>query len=183
MANLALLEKNRTRRNSAFPLSAAHQRYLNAAGDVRLRLAYQLDPGDATLYEILYYHMASRAQLRVQALQELNQRAMAYGLREQGSLSDALTSAGAAINVLNAQLIPENKQRDASLIDHAKSILDSSLTRYAKIRDTAKSEGWWEGIPPIRRQELEEHAALLNRIREMIHQTLSKADERPPVAP
>lgn len=183
---LARLEKNRTRRNSTFPLSKAHQRYLNAAGDVRLRLAYQLDPGDATLYEILHYHIAARTQPPEAAesvIQALAQQAMNYGLRNEASLADALTGAGAAINLLNEQLRPERVMRDASAISQHRDTLARCLHHYQKLRSTAQAEGWWENIPPLRRQELEEHAKFLTRIHEVIQRTQPSTGPRPSVGP
>lgn len=172
---LAQLEKDRTKRSSTLPLSSAHQRFLNAAADVRLRFAYQLDPGDAALYEILHFHIASRTQSPDAARTSINalaQSAMAYGVREGGSLSDALTGAGAAINLLNDQLQPGNPRRDDQAIASQWRALDQCLQRFRDLRSQAQQEGWWEGIPAVRRQELEEHAKLLTRISEMIRPVL-----------
>ena len=183
---LARLEKARTRRNNPLPMSAAHQRYVNSAGDVRLRLAYELDPGDAVLYEILHYHLASRTQPGGEgepALEELAEKALAYGLRPGGSLSDALTGAGAAINLLNNELRPENRRRNLALVQKQWKNLEVSLARYQEIRSRAQAEGWWEEIPPLRRQELEEHAKMLTRIRDMVQKTLAKPAGEPAVKP
>lgn len=172
---LSRLEKSRTRRSSTVPLSNAHQQYLYAAADVRLRFAYQLDPGDATLYEILYFHIASRTQSSEAAraaLDELSQNAMAYGLREGGSMSDALTGAGAAINLLNDQLQPGNASRDDKAVSREWHALEECLERYRRLSSSAEEEGWWDGVPKVRRQELEAHAKLLMRIREMIRPVL-----------
>ncbi|MES2505325.1 MAG: hypothetical protein V4599_01380 [Verrucomicrobiota bacterium] len=171
---LASLEKGRTRRNSPFPVSGTHQRYLNAAGDVRLRLAYQLDPGDSTLYEILHFHISARTQppeAATPALQALAQRAMTYGLRQEASLADALTGAGAAINLLNEELRPGQTLHDAGAISRHRETLANCLQHYQHIRSTAQAEGWWEKIPLLRRQELEEHAKFLTRISDMIQRT------------
>lgn len=172
---LSQFEKSRTRRNSTFPLSQAHQRFLNSAADGRLRLAYDLDPGDAVLYEILHFHIATRTQppeaARSAAL-ALADKAMAYGLRQNASLSDTLTGAGAAINLLNEQLMPENTQRDPQAIRRGWEALKQCLAHYDHIRATAQTEGWWDHIPPTRRQEIEEHAGLLQKIRGMIQKTL-----------
>ena len=172
---LSRLEKSRTRRASTVPLSKAHQQYLHAAADVRLRFAYQLDPGDATLYEILYFHIASRtqsSQAARAAIDALSQNAMAYGLREGGSMSDALTGAGAAINLLNDQLQPGNARRDDKAVSREWHALEECLERYRRVRSSAEEEGWWAGVPEARRQELEAHAKLLTRIREMIRPLL-----------
>lgn len=183
---LTRLEKSRTKRASTVPLSAAHQNYLNAAADVRLSFAYQLDPGDAVLYEILHFHMASRAKspeaARV-AIGSLAQSAMAYGLRENGSLSDALTGAGAAINLLNDQLQPGNTRRDDQAVIIEWNALVRCLERYRNLHDTAQTEGWWNGIPEVRRQELEEHARLLSRISGMIRPLLPPGAAASSVAP
>ncbi|MEN3943762.1 hypothetical protein WJU23_20850 [Prosthecobacter sp. SYSU 5D2] len=174
---LARLEKARTRRNNPLPMSAAHQRYVNAAGDVRLRLAYQLDPGDAILYEILHFHLSTRGPEAGDAkpfLDALANKAMAYGQRPEASLSDTLTGAGAAINLLNQELLTETRKRNVAGIQKQWANLEACLGRYHLIRHKAETEGWWERIPPLRRQELEEHARLLIRIRGMVKQTLEK---------
>lgn len=175
--HLTKLEKNRTKRTSSLPLSAAHQNYLSAAADVRLRFAYQLDPGDAILYEILHFHIASRThppEAARSALDSLAQSAMTYAVREGGSLSDALTGAGAAINLLNEQLQPGNPRRDSNAVTNHWRVLELCLERYQSLRNKAQGEGWWNGIPTLRRKEFEEHASLLMRIRDMIQRTLSK---------
>ncbi|MDI1311246.1 MAG: hypothetical protein PSV43_03765, partial [Prosthecobacter sp.] len=163
---LSRLEKSRTRRVSTVPLSNAHQQFLYAAADVRLRFAYQLDPGDATLYEILHFHIASRTQspeAARAAIDALGQSAMAYGLREGGSLSDALTGAGAAINLLNDQLQPGNARRDDKAVSREWHALEECLERYRRLRSSAELEGWWDGVPEVRREEIEAHAKLLKR--------------------
>lgn len=174
---LARLEKARTQRNSSFPLSPAHQRYVDASATTRLKLAYALDPGDAVLYEVLYFHLASRpGPTMAAALQALTAQAMEYGLRPQGSLSDALTAAGAAINVLNEQL-QGNRPGSAEVpaVLAARQVLKQGLARYDALRGEARQNGWWEGIPAVRRAELENHAAQLRRIAELIEKTLSRA--------
>lgn len=167
---LARLEKARTRRNSTFPLSPAHQRYVDASAATRLKLAYSLDPGDAVLYEVLHFHLTSRPDSRTtQALQTLTDQAMNHGLRPQGSLSDALTAAGAAINVLNDQLQPGRPGGlDLEKVQSARTTLREALARYATLRHQAAAQGWWQGIPPIRRSELENHAAQLRRIADLV---------------
>lgn len=172
---LTRLEKSRTKRSSTLPLSHAHQQYLNAAADVRLRFAYQLDPGDVTLYEILHFHLTSRTRSQENArvaIEVLAQSALAHGLREDGSLSDALTGAGAAINLLNDQLQPGNLRRDNKAIINQWHDLEHCLDRYRHLRSAAQTAGWWDRIPAVRRQELEEHAKLLTRISEMIRPML-----------
>ena len=184
--HLTRLEKSRTKRTSTLPLSAAHQNYLNAAADVRLRFAYQLDPGDATLYEILHFHIASRTkspEAARSAIDSLAQSAMAYGVREHGSLSDALTGAGAAINLLNDQLQPGNLRRDNKAVISQWHALERCLERYRNLRNTAQTEGWWDGVPAVRRQEFEDHAKLLSRISEMIRPLLPPGTASSSAAP
>jgi hypothetical protein len=185
---LTRLEKSRTKRTSTMPLSAAHQNYLRVAADMRLRLAYQLDPGDAILYEILHFHIASRSQSSEAAaplLDALARSAMEYAVREGGSLSDALTGAGAAINVLNDQLRPGNPRRDDQAVTSHRQVLARCLNRYETLKAQAQTEGWWEGIPKSRRQDLDDLAGLLMRIRDMIERTLSNQGSpggaRPPL--
>ncbi len=146
---------------------------------MRLRLAYQLDPGDAVLYEILHFHIASRTQppeAARPALDALARSAMDYAVREGGSLSDALTGAGAAINLLNDQLQPGNQKRDHQAVASHWQVLERCLQRYQSLKVQAQAEGWWEGIPTLRRKDLEEHAGLLMRIRDMIQRTLANGN-------
>lgn len=172
---LARLEKARTRRNSSFPLSAAHQRYVDTSAANRLKLAYHLDPGDAVLYEVLHFHLSTRpGPQTAAALQELTAQALSHGLRPQGSLSDALTAAGAAINILNDQLQPNRPGgADAPTVLSARQVLKQALARYDSLHAQATKEGWWEGIPPIRRGELQNHAAQLRRIAELVEKTFT----------
>jgi len=175
---LAGLEARRTKRNSTFPLSAAHQSFLNAEADWRLRLAYRLDPGDAVLYEVLHFHLASRVkppEAAQAAADALAREAVAFSLREQSSLSATLTGAGASINVLNDLLRPGALIRDPEAILRHWTLLDRCLTRYRDLKSAAQSEGWWDQIPSTRQQDLEEHYRLLNRISGMIRPQLPAA--------
>src|SRR4051794_22283814 len=48
--NISGLEQKRVARNSPFAVAAAHKRFLEAAADWRVHVAWLLDPGDAALY-------------------------------------------------------------------------------------------------------------------------------------
>ena len=165
------LEVKRTKRNSPFQLSTAHQRYLNAAADWRLRLAYKIDPGDVMLYEILHYELASRSQ-HPEAARELTnalaQEAIVFSTREQSSLSSLLTGASAVINIINNLLDSESSRLAPEVVRQHWNVLDRYLMRYRNLKSAAQAEGWWDGIPTIRQQELEEHYLLLERISSMI---------------
>lgn len=180
---LARLDAFRTRRNSPFAPSQAHRRFLNSEADWRLRLAYELDPGDAVLYEILHFHIASRqdwsAERREQEVRALARRAMDRALEPDATLSDALTGAGAAINLLNEELQPDRHSRaDDPDITKNHAALKACLARYDAIRAGAEREGWWTGIPDVRRGELEDHARLLKKIAEAVATSIHNA-ERP----
>lgn len=182
---IARLEAARTRRDGPLALSAAHSRYINAAADWRLRLACQLDPGDAVLYEILHFQIQSRAgspDAVQKASEELAQRALKHALSDDSGLADCLTGAGAAINLLNARLQPG--QADLAAASQTWQHLDTCLDRYRQLRSHAQNEGWWAAIPEVRRAELENHARFLEtlagRIRTQLSQTgvLSQAGSR-----
>jgi hypothetical protein len=172
------LEMNRTRRQGPASISAAHQRFLNASASWRLRLAYHLDPGDATLYEILHQELTRNAASPAEALRasgELARRAIDRANSPSGGLSDALTGAGAAINLLNdvLQSKPPGKGADKEAVSATWSAVESCLNRYRLLREGAKQDGWWEGIPDVRREELNAHAAFLERLAARIRQDLT----------
>lgn len=175
------LEKKRTKRSSNLPLSNAHHRFLDAAADMRLRFAYELDPGDPTLYEILHFHIVSRSDSSVAAqvaAEMLAQKAISYALHEQAGLSAALTGAGAAINLLNIRLQHGPTASHDPLIKYYIQHLEECLVKYATLRANAQNEGWWSKISDIRRKEIEDHAQMLNRIYDMIKKTVSRGPSR-----
>ncbi|RYD38262.1 MAG: hypothetical protein EOP86_01370 [Verrucomicrobiaceae bacterium] len=166
---LERLEASRTRRNSSFAVSASHRRYMNSAATWRLRLACHLDPGDMVLYEILHAQTSSG-----EARLALAEQVIGRALLPAAGFSEALTGAGAAVNLLNEALQPEK----AAMLDPAAAgrwlnVLERCLLRYQHLRETAVREQWWEGIPEERRGELDTHAALLNRLSDNIHQHLA----------
>jgi hypothetical protein len=172
---IARLDAARTRRDGPLALSAAHSRYINAAADWRLRLACQLDPGDAVLYEILHFQIQSRAgspDAAQKASEELAQRALKHALSDDSGLADCLTGAGAAINLLNARLQPG--QTDLAAASRTWQDLDTCLDRYRQLRSHAQNEGWWAAIPEVRRAELENHARFLETLAGRIRTQLSR---------
>jgi hypothetical protein len=179
---LARLEKNRTKRNSPFPTSGAHQRYLEASAFWRLRSAYRLDRSDAILYEILHFQLAARAARQPERYAEVLQladQAIALATAPMSGASAALTGAGAAINLLNELLMPEASRRDVPAILLRWGQLNACLQRYREIHDQGEAEGWWQGIPEIRRQEIEQHAALLQHLADIIRQQLEAKQQLP----
>lgn len=178
IGRLARLEKSRTKRNSPYPTTDAHRRYLEASAFWRLRSAYALDRSDATLYEILHFQLAARAaqqpSLRTEVVRFAEQ-AIAQVDAPLAGFSAALTGAGAAINLLNDLLAPGQKHPDDAAILRRWRQLETCLQRYRSIREQALTEGWWQRLPEIRRQEVESHAALLTRIAENVRQQLPAA--------
>ncbi|HRJ06962.1 MAG TPA: cytochrome c peroxidase [Prosthecobacter sp.] len=178
IVRLAELEAGRTKRNSPFPTSDAHRRFLNASASWRLRIAYELDPGDPVLYEILHYQLAARLAEKPETRQKLDalaERAITHGTAPMSGLNAALAGAGAALNLLNDLLRPGQPKRDDDAIIRRWGQLDRCLARYRAIRHDAVESGWWSGIPEVRQQELEQHAALLGRIAEKIRLQLPAA--------
>lgn len=172
---IARLDTARTRRDGPLALSAAHSRYINASADWRLRLACQLDPGDAVLYEILHFQIQSRAgspDAAQKASEALAQRALRHALSEDSGLADCLTGAGAAINLLNASLQPG--QTDLAAASRTWQDLDTCLDRYRQLRSHAQNEGWWAAIPEVRRAELENHVRFLETLAGRIRTQLSR---------
>jgi hypothetical protein len=173
---LARLEGLRTKRNSPFLPSAAHRRYIKASADWRLRLAYQLDPGDSTLYEILNFHLTTQGMppdvLKAQ-VSELAHEAIYHALGERTGINEALTGAGAAVNLLNDQLQRNQKNPPSSFeILRNWQLLNLCLARYRTVRQEGMIDGWWQEIPEVRRQEIEVYANLLEKITATIKKQL-----------
>lgn len=165
--HLADLETRRTVRNSPFPTSDAHRRFLDASANWRLRAAYELDPGDAVLYEILHHQLSTRLARDPGIQKELDalaERAITHGTAPMSGLNAALAGAGAALNLLNDLLRPGQVRRDDDAIIRRWGQLDRCLARYRALRHDAVERGWWAGIPEVRQREMEEHAAFLSRI-------------------
>ncbi|MEZ0385849.1 MAG: hypothetical protein ACAI34_02185 [Verrucomicrobium sp.] len=169
------LEAARTRREGPLVMSVAHSRYVESAADWRLTLANHLDPGDEVLYEILHHQLQTKAkspEAAQIATQGLAEKSLARALSSEGGLADALTGAGAAINLLNDRLQPD--QTDAAGAAEAWRHLEACLTKFQRVRSEAETEGWWAGIPQIRREELQEHVQYLERLAGRIHGHLTK---------
>lgn len=178
VTELARLECARTKRNTAFRMSAAHRRYVDASAEWRLRMAYQLDPGDAVLYEILHFQLTRKLTQKPAVQQEivaLAEQAIANVDSPTAGMSAALTGAGAAVNLLNDLLRPSQTPRDEQAILRRWGQLESCLARYWAIQQQAVTEGWWNGIPGVRQIELDGHARLLGRIADTIRKQLPGA--------
>lgn len=162
------LETQRTRRAGPVVFSAAHRRYINASAGWRLRLAYNLDPGDPVLYEILYHYITTTSQDLAQIQERsriVTKKALDHARSSQGGMANALTGVGAAINGLNEVLLaaqPEFPSKE-EIAPHWDSI--TSLQRqFHETRAAAEREGWWQNIPPARRTEIDDHARFLDRL-------------------
>jgi hypothetical protein len=172
------LEKRRTQRRDRSPLSGKHIQYLNAATGWRLRLAYNLDPGDPILYEILHHHILTTSQDINQARarsRSLTDQALAHAHSSQAGMADALTGVGAAINALDELILsakPNLPGKDQLLASWQE--ISSSQTRFREFRADAEREGWWSNIPDSRRTEIDSYASFLNRLTGQIREFLTK---------
>ena len=167
---LERLETSRTTRNSSFAISFSHRRYMTSSATWRLRMAYYLDPGDVVLYEILYAQ--TQGDRRGRALSE---EAISRAFLPAAGFQEALTGAGAAVNLLNEDLQPDKVPAlDLAAAERCWSALDQCLLRYQRLRETAVAEQWWEEIPGERRGELDTHAALLKRLADSLRLQLSR---------
>ena len=173
---LSELEQGRTRRNTPFPTTEAHRRYLAASADWRVHVAWLLDPCDAALYEIDHFTVASRAptpEAAVKASGDLSVRTIVSALSMQSGPVEVLTGAGAAINLLNEQLLPGRPTPpDAAKLLRDWQVLELCLSRHRQLRNQAAEEDWWIEIPPVRREEIDSYAALLEKLSGTIRQQL-----------
>ncbi len=167
LQTLLVLESHRTRSNTQFKTSPAHQRYLEASAIWRLQLACALDPGDPALYEILNMALSTKLahseSVRLQ-LVTLVDRAIKKSSSPQAGMLDQLTAIGAAIDRLNELLSPDLKTKDETAIRYYWDVVQTGQVRYETIRKQAGDEGWWGGISMVRQQEIESHAGFLKRI-------------------
>ncbi len=175
---LAELEDKRTERNSPFATSTAHKRFLTASANWRLYQAYKFDPSDAALYEIAHYTLLSKpTSLERKRLdtEELAKQTIAHSMSPQSGPVAALTAAGAVINLFNEQLMPKRVPApSAEALKNQWLLLTQCLERYHKLHQQALAEKWWNDIPDIRRQEIDEYARNLERLTEMIRKELTQ---------
>ncbi len=163
---LAELEEARFAPTSNVSISKAHHRYLDATANWQLRVAYRLDPGDAALYEILHYTVMARAatpELARLAAERLAAQTIECALSEQGGMSSALTGAGAAINLLNNDMMVGSGIGPELVRQHWETLLNC-LKRYRALRNEAVALGWWEAVPLVRRGEITSYAGLVEKI-------------------
>jgi hypothetical protein len=102
----------------------------------------------------------ARGQTPTQALAE---QAIERATAPEASFSEALTGAGAVINLLN-EASQTAAGIDAPTAVRCWGILEQCLNRYRSLRQAAVSDGWWNGIPELRREELDGHLEVLERI-------------------
>jgi hypothetical protein len=171
------MEHMRSVRNSPFAVAPTHRRFLSASADWRVHIAWTLDPGDAALYEVDYYTAMSRGpsiETAQQKAERLSRETIQHALSPQASLADALTGAGAAINLLNAQLLPNRPTPpDVAGVWRDWRVLKFCLTRHRDLRQQAAEEDWWADIPEVRRQEIETYAKMLMHLTGTIRQQLA----------
>ncbi len=175
LAWLADLEEARLSPTSTIALSNAHRRYLDATANWHLRVAYRLDPGDAALYEILHYTVMAGAagpELARDGAEKLAAQTIEHALSVRGGIAAALTGAGAAINLLNNDMVPESGVGPEVVLRHWE-MLSNCLKRYRKSKAEAVVEGWWEGVPQVRRGELAAYAALVEKLASTIGRKLA----------
>jgi hypothetical protein len=142
-----------------------------------VHIAWELDPGDAALYEIDHFVSVSRASspdVAKRKANELAQRTIQHALSPQAGPVDALTGAGAAINLLNDELRPNRAEpaKTAELL-HNWRVLTFCLRRHRDLRQEADEENWWGDIPDVRRGEIETYATMLERLSVTIHKQLA----------
>jgi hypothetical protein len=167
----------RSVRNSPFAVAPTHRLFLSASADWRVHLAWELDPGDSALYEIDHFVSLSRAPTPDAAKRkadELAQRTIQHALSPQAGPVDALTGAGAVINLLNDELLPNRPEppKTADIL-HNWRVLNFCLNRHRELRREADEEDWWNDIPDVRRNEIETYARMLERLSVLIQKQLA----------
>ena len=171
------MEHMRSVRNSPFAVAPNHRLFLSASADWRVHIAWELDPGDAALYEVDHFVSVARAtspDVAKRKAEELAQRTIQHALSPQASLMDALTGAGAVINLLNDELLPDRPEPPkATEVLHNWRVLNFCLRRHHDLRQEADEENWWDDIPDVRRGEIETYARMLEHLSNTIHKQLA----------
>jgi hypothetical protein len=167
----------RSVRNSPFAVAPTHRLFLSAAADWRVHIAWELDPGDSALYEIDHFVSVARATTADAAKKkadELAQRTIQHALSPQAGPVDALTGAGAVINLLNDELLPGRAEppKTAEVL-HNWRVLKFCLNRHRELRREADEQDWWNDIPDVRRTEIETYAKMLERLSVLIQKQLA----------
>ncbi len=171
---LTELEEARVTPTTLIAMSKAHRRYLNATANGQLKAAFRLDPGDAALYEILHYTAmgsAAKPDLARSEAEKLAAQTISHALSDQGGISAALTGAGAAINLLNNDMVRDSGVAPEVTMRHWK-MLSNCLQRYHVLKVQAVEEQWWEGVPQVRRGELAGYGALVEKLANTIGRRL-----------
>ncbi len=155
-------------RNTPLPPSAGLQRYAASSADWRLQLALKLAPSEWGLLEIFFDQLKSRLKDGPEAGRELERRAVETiqnGSALEASLSQALAGAVAASHAV--EIMTSAESHDLQKESKAKRFLADChlcLSRYRQAVDQAQRAGWWQQIPEIRRHDMQENAALLDRL-------------------
>lgn len=175
--SVSRMDHMRSVRNSPFAVAPTHRLFLSASADWRVHVAWQLDPGDAALYEIDHYVSLTRATSAESAKRkasELAQRTIQHALSPQAGPADALTGAGAAINLLNDDLRRGRTEpvKTEELLRDWRALM-FCLNRHRELRQEADEEDWWNEIPDVRRTEIETYATMLERLSVMIQKQLA----------
>lgn len=168
------LEEARVTPTTMIAMSKAHRRYLDATANWQLKAAFRLDPGDAALYEVLHYTAmgsAARPDLARSEAEKLAAQTISHALSDQGGISAALTGAGAAINLLNNDMVRDSGVAPEVARQHWR-MLSKCLQRYRVLKAQAVEEGWWEGVPQVRRGELAGYGALVEKLSNTIGRRL-----------
>src|SRR5204863_8673838 len=139
--SVSQMEHMRSVRNSPFAVAPSHRLFLSAAADWRVHLAWQLDPGDAALYEVDHFVSVARAgspEAAKRKADERAQRTIQHALSPQASPMDALTGAGAVINLLNDELLTNRPDPPkAAEVLHNWRVLTFCLRRHRELRQEA----------------------------------------------
>lgn len=175
--SVSRIEHMRSVRNSPFAVAPTHRLFLSASADWRVHVAWQLDPGDAALYEIDHFVSLTRAtsaESAKQKAEELARRTIQHALSPQAGPAEALTGAGAAINLLNDKMRRDQTEpvKTAELLRDWRALM-FCLNRHHALRQEADEEDWWNDIPDVRRTEIETYATMLERLSVMIQKQLA----------
>lgn len=168
LTELQDLEAERHRRSSAFDISTTQKKQLEAAGNERLKLAFQLDPGDYELYEMLHITLASEPGLsasgKTSAVRAIAEMSINNAHLHFSGLFDQLAAIGAAQNcLLDLFSLPPSSAHQEE-IRHFMQVQDDNLLKLRLLMRNSEHEEWWKNLPLHRKVTLNNYASMLEKL-------------------
>ena len=159
------------RRTSDFAPGGLHRIHLRREVERKLRFAYWLDPTNFANYNALFLFLTEQSlterDSNFGAVLELADQTREIVEREQANPEPWLTAAATHLAHLEiAYRLKDEQAPDYETIQHHLEGMESSLNRFAFLRDFLVTYGAWERIPAVRRADMEDRHRTFSRFLE-----------------